>query len=102
MTRRRRASHSTGGPRELQNAVVVIDFRVQPPFASFLDIYFYRRRPDVVDPVKVNAFSIGRRTSNAYAERSSELFVEELDGAGIDLAVIMGQRAGLDLGQRDE
>jgi predicted TIM-barrel fold metal-dependent hydrolase len=94
VTRRRRASHSTVGPRELQNAIVVIDFRVQPPFASFLDIYFYRRRPDVVDPVKVNAFSIGRRTSNTYAERSSELFVEELDGAGIDLAVIMGQRAG--------
>jgi predicted TIM-barrel fold metal-dependent hydrolase len=74
--------------------IMIIDFRVQPPFASFLDIYFYRARPQVVDPVKVNAFSIGRRPSAAYDERSVELFVEEMDEAGIDLSVIMGQHAG--------
>jgi len=73
---------------------MIIDFRVQPPFKSFLDIYFYRPRPVVVDPVKVNAFSIGRRTSAAYVERSVELFVQEMDEAGIDLSVIIGQRAG--------
>jgi predicted TIM-barrel fold metal-dependent hydrolase len=72
---------------------MIVDFRVQPPFKTFLEIYFYRARPAVVDPVKVNAFSIGRRTSAAYVERSMDLFVQEMDGAGIDLAVIMGQRA---------
>jgi uncharacterized protein len=73
---------------------MLIDFRVQPPFKSYLDIYFYRRRPPVQDPVKFNAFSIGRRESPSYKERSIELFVEELDATGIDVAVIMGQRAG--------
>jgi predicted TIM-barrel fold metal-dependent hydrolase len=42
----------------------------------------------------VNAFSIGRRPSAAYVERSLELFVDEMDEAGIDLSVIMGQHAG--------
>jgi len=73
---------------------MIVDFRVQPPFKSFLDIYFYRPRPAVLDPVQVNAFSIGRRTSAAYVERSIDLFVQELDEAQIDVAVIMGQHAG--------
>ena len=77
---------------------MIIDFRVQPPYKSFLGIYFYRQRPAVVDPVKPNAFAIGRQTSAAYRERSIELFVQEMDEAGIDLSVIMGQRAGASWG----
>jgi uncharacterized protein len=73
---------------------MVIDFRIQPPFESFLDIYFYRKRPALQDPVKFNAFSINRRESASYVNRSIELFVGEIDEAGIDLAVVMGQRAG--------
>ena len=73
---------------------MIIDFRVQPPFKSFLDIYFYRKRPAVQDPVKFNAFSIGRRESASYVNRSIELFVEEIDASSIDLAVIQGQRSG--------
>jgi predicted TIM-barrel fold metal-dependent hydrolase len=73
---------------------MIIDFRVQPPFKSYLDIYFYRRRPAVQDPVTKNAFSLGRRESASYVERSIELFVDEMDDAHIDLAVIMGQHAG--------
>ena len=73
---------------------MIIDFRVQPPFKSFLDIYFYRKRPVQQDPVKFNAFSIGRRESASYVNRSIELFVEEIDESSIDLAVIQGQRSG--------
>jgi uncharacterized protein len=73
---------------------MIIDFRVQPPFKSFLDIYFYRQRPAVQDPVKFDPWSIGRRESASYVDHSIELFVQELDELGIDLAVIMGQRAG--------
>jgi uncharacterized protein len=75
-------------------AAMIIDFRVQPPFGSFLEIYFYRRRPAVQDPVTFDPWSIGRRESASYRERSVELFVEEMDELGIDLAVIMGQRSG--------
>jgi uncharacterized protein len=80
---------------------MIIDFRVQPPFKSYLGIYFYRQRPAVQDPVKFNAFSIGRRESASYRERSIELFVEEMDESGIDLSVIMGQRAGKAWGSVD-
>ena len=73
---------------------MIIDFRVQPPFGSYLGIYFYRQRPPVQDPVTKNAFSIGRRESESYKQRSIELFVQELDESRIDLAVIMGQRSG--------
>ena len=73
---------------------MIIDFRVQPPFGSYLDIYFYRQRPKVPDPLKVNAFSIDRRESPSYVDRSIELFVGEMEEAGIDIAVIQGQRAG--------
>jgi len=73
---------------------MIIDFRVQPPFKSFLDMYFYRPRPAVQDPVTFDPWSIGRRESRSYREHSVELFVAELDEAGVDLAVIMGQRSG--------
>lgn len=73
---------------------MIIDFRIQPPFKSFLDIYFYRQRPPVQDPVKFDAWSIGRRESSSYVNRDIELFVQEIDDAGIDVAVIMGQQSG--------
>jgi len=73
---------------------MIIDFRIQPPFKSFLGIYFYRQRPEVQDPVKFDQWSIGRRESPSYVNRDVELFVQELDDTGIDVAVIMGQQSG--------
>lgn len=73
---------------------MIIDFRVQPPFGSFLDIYFYRRRPAVPDRRTMTQYELGRRESPSYTERSCELFVQEMDDLGIDVAVIMGQRSG--------
>lgn len=73
---------------------MIIDFRIQPPFGSYLGIYFYRQRPPVQDPVTKNAFSIGRVESESYKQRSIELLVEEMEASGIDLAVIQGQRSG--------
>ena len=48
---------------------MIIDFRVQPPFRSLLD-------------TRVRRF------------KSAELFVEEMDELGVDVAVIMGQQSG--------
>jgi len=39
---------------------MIIDFRVQPPFKSFLDIHFFRPRPAVEDPIAGNPFGKGR------------------------------------------
>jgi uncharacterized protein len=73
---------------------MIIDFRVQPPYKSFLDIHFFRPRPAVEDPVTGNPFAVGRITPPSFEQQSIELFVQEMDEAGIDLAVITGQRTG--------
>jgi predicted TIM-barrel fold metal-dependent hydrolase len=73
---------------------MIIDFRVQPPYKSFLGIHFFRPRPAMEDPVTGNPFAVGRITPPSFEQQSIELFVQEMDEAGIDLAVITGQRTG--------
>jgi len=71
---------------------MLIDFRVQPPFKSFLGIHFFRPRPAVKDPVAGNPFAMGRRAMPSFDEKSMDLFLREMDEAGIDAAVVVGQR----------
>jgi predicted TIM-barrel fold metal-dependent hydrolase len=80
---------------------MIVDFRVQPPYGSFLDIYFYRERPAVPDPLKVTQYELARRESASFTERSIERFLQEMDTLGIDVAVIMGQRSGPSWGSVD-
>jgi predicted TIM-barrel fold metal-dependent hydrolase len=72
---------------------VIVDFRVNPPYGGWLDIFFFRPRPTVEDPVRGNALARGRGPMPSFAERSLELFMGEMDAAGIDLAVITGQQS---------
>lgn len=80
---------------------MIVDFRVQPPFRSFLDIYFYRPRPSSPDPLTATQYERGRVNSPSFDERSAELFVEEMDELGVDVAVIMGQRCAAAWGSVD-
>lgn len=73
---------------------MIIDFRVQPPYRSFLGIHFFRPRPVKEDPIAGNPFGKGRWPIPSFEQQSIELFVKEMDEAGIDVAVIMGQRTG--------
>jgi len=73
---------------------MIIDFRVQPPYKSFLGIHFFRPRPAVEDLVTGNPFAVSRITPPSFEQQSIELFVQEMDEAGIDLAVITGQHTG--------
>jgi predicted TIM-barrel fold metal-dependent hydrolase len=72
---------------------MVIDFRVQPPYGSLLDLHFFRPRPDEEDPVHGNPFVVDRETPPSFTHSSMDSFIDEMDEAGIDHAVIMGQRA---------
>lgn len=72
---------------------MVIDFRVQPPYRSLLNMHFYRPRPEVDDPVHGNPFAGGRETPPSFTELSLDLFLDEMTDAGIDRSVIVGQRA---------
>jgi predicted TIM-barrel fold metal-dependent hydrolase len=76
----------------------VIDFRVQPPYGSFLGIHFFRPRAASPDPVTATPFVKGRRSTPSFEGASMELFIDEMDAAGISSAVIMGQRAASEWG----
>ena len=71
---------------------MVVDFRVQPPFKSLLGMHFYRDRPSVEDPVHGNPFAYARETPPSFKESSLNLFISELGEAGVDRAVVVGQR----------
>lgn len=71
---------------------MIIDFRVQPPFKSFLGLHFFRPRPAVEDPVTGNAFAVGRKSCASFDQQSMEQFIAEMDEAEIDLAVVLGQQ----------
>jgi predicted TIM-barrel fold metal-dependent hydrolase len=79
----------------------LVDFRVQPPYRSFLGMHFFRHRPAVEDPVSGNPFAPGRRTPRSFEERSMSRFLAELDDAGVAHAVIVGQRAAARWGRVD-
>ncbi len=72
---------------------MVIDFRVRPPYKSFLNCHIFRQRPPVSDPTKVPALAIGRPPMPSVDRRSWELFLREMDEAGIDKAVVMGRQS---------
>jgi predicted TIM-barrel fold metal-dependent hydrolase len=80
---------------------MVIDFRVQPPYRSFLDLHFFRARPKDEDPVAGNPFALGRGPNPSFDARSLEVFRDELRQAGVTRAAIVGQRAAAQWGAAD-
>jgi predicted TIM-barrel fold metal-dependent hydrolase len=72
----------------------VIDFRVQPPFRSFLDMHFYEERTDESDPDKRVPFGHDRQVTPSMTSGSLELFLKEMDEAGLAHCVLVGQQAG--------
>lgn len=71
---------------------MLIDFRVRPPFKGFLDTWLYRPRPPT-DARSTPPLLIGIEPYRSFSERSMPAFLEELDEAGVDLAVVMGRQA---------
>jgi uncharacterized protein len=80
---------------------MIVDFRVQPPHASFERLHFFRPRQPVEDPDQDNPFAALRGPNPSLAQRSLPAFLDELDAAGIDRAVAVGQRAGSRWGSAD-
>lgn len=71
-----------------------IDFRVRPPFKSFLDTYLYSRPRDPnPDPVTMSGLQIGLEPYESYEKQSMAAFMSEMAEAGVDLAVVMGRKA---------
>ena len=80
---------------------MILDFRVQPPYGSFLETHWFRPRPVRPDPVAGNPFGKGLWPMRSFDDRSIELFLEEMDRGDIAVAVVMGQRTGKRGGSAD-
>ncbi len=69
---------------------MIIDFRLRPPLAGFLDTLMYRageRRDGFTR-------TVGFEPSPAAREQSIELLLQEMDEAGVDRGVVVGRLAG--------
>lgn len=77
---------------------MIIDFRIRPPYKSFLTLSMYRPSPPPKDSRHVSPFTYNCGPVPSAEERSMDLLVAEMDDAGIDKAVVMGRQAGPDYG----
>jgi predicted TIM-barrel fold metal-dependent hydrolase len=70
--------------------MTVIDFRIRPPYKDFLGTAMYAQaeRRDRITR------SIGFEPSQAAQQKSVELMLDEMDGAGIDMGVVVGRNSG--------
>ena len=74
---------------------MIIDFRIRPPFKSYLSLFpLYESGPPPKDWRHVSAFSYNCEPAPSKVQKSIELFITEMDEAGITEAVIMGRQAG--------
>lgn len=71
----------------------IVDFRVQPPYKSLLGMHFFRSAAPTNDPETRLPFGEDRAANPSKDQRSMELFLEEMDEAGIAHAVVVGQRS---------
>jgi uncharacterized protein len=69
---------------------MIVDLRVRPPYAGYLDTHMYRDRERTAKMSRAQ----GCDPPAALAEARWDLFLEELGTSGIDVAVVPGRRAG--------
>jgi uncharacterized protein len=72
---------------------MIIDFRIRPPYKSFLASWIFRARDPKPDPVTVAALQMNLERYRSFEERSMTAFMDEMDEAGIDKGVIMGRQS---------
>lgn len=71
----------------------VIDFRIRPPYKNFLNSGIFHCW-DFESPETMTAIQIGRKPVPSATAGSMDLFLKEMDDAGIVKSVIMGRRTG--------
>ena len=72
---------------------MIIDFRVRPPYKSFIDTHLFAKRNPNPDPVTVNGLMKDMPPYRSFDERSMDAFLAEMDEAQIDLGVVVGRCA---------
>lgn len=73
---------------------MIIDFRIRPPYKSFLSLSMYRPGKPPKDKRHISPFMWDCGPVPSAEQRSIPLLISEMDEAGISSAVVMGRQAG--------
>jgi len=71
---------------------MIIDARVRPPFKSLKQVL--APEPGARPPVKRSPLVSGYDRTPSMVQKSWELFLEEMDAAGVDKGILAGRQAG--------
>ena len=71
---------------------MIIDARVRPPYKSLKQVL--APEPGARPPVKRSPLVSGYERTPSMMQKSWELFVEEMDTAGVDKGILVGRQAG--------
>jgi predicted TIM-barrel fold metal-dependent hydrolase len=71
---------------------MIIDARVRPPYKSFQQVL--ASAPGAPKPVKRSPLISGYERPQSMVQKSLELFIAEMDEAGVDKGVLVGRQAG--------
>ena len=69
----------------------IIDFRLRPPFGSYLDTIMYGN----IERTAASAKKKGMEVARSARERSCEILIREMDEAGVALGVAPGRTGGV-------
>ncbi|MCE5298044.1 MAG: amidohydrolase family protein [Methanoregulaceae archaeon] len=72
--------------------IMIIDARVRPPFKSMTQVL--ASEPGARPPVKRSPLVSGYERTPSMTQKSWELFIEEMDGAGVNKGILVGRQAG--------
>jgi predicted TIM-barrel fold metal-dependent hydrolase len=71
---------------------MIIDARVRPPFKSLTQVL--ATEPGARPAVKRSPLVSGYEKTPSMAQKSTELFMEEMDAAGVNKGILVGRQAG--------
>jgi len=71
---------------------MIIDARVRPPYKSLKQVL--ASEPGARPPVKRSPLVSGYDRTPSMTQKSWELFMEEMDAAGVDKGILVGRQAG--------
>jgi uncharacterized protein len=71
---------------------MILDARVRPPFKSLKDVL--ASTPGARPSVKRSPLVSGYERPQSMVQKSVDLFLQEMDEAGVDKGILVGRQAG--------
>jgi predicted TIM-barrel fold metal-dependent hydrolase len=85
-------AHGTGNDTGAGEKRMIIDARVRPPFKSLKDVL--APAPGARPAVRRSPLVSGYERPQSMVRKSAELFLQEMDDAGVEKGILVGRQAG--------